>query len=948
MKGGGTKAPLYVLDGYSIIYRSYFAFINRPLFSPDGRNTSAEFGFFKTLLNIYGEHHPPYFAVAMDSITPTFRHKRYPEYKATRDKTPEDLHSQIPIIEEICKALGVSLFRVDGFEADDLMATAAEICRKEGRPCYIISGDKDLLQVVGGPVKVLRPEDSGYSEVDADGVMERLGVRPEQIIDYLSLIGDSSDNIPGVRGIGPKTAVTLLKKYGDLDSIYKHLNELTKGQRTKLEENRENAYLSRELVVLKRDVPLPLTLKDFKVTSFSSKQAAPLLVKEGMNSILEQLGVDPSKEGPGQASGTGGLRKDETAGVNKSAEVGRGEVGEQNASGQGDLFSEDAYTVSAAEKGEYQVVLNEEDLKVWVEKVKKAKWFAFDSETDGLDTLTASPVGFSLAVTSGEACYIPIKAAGAVCLPEDVIKIAMKEILEDPELRCIGQNIKFDYKICYQWGVTIANISFDTMIAAWLLDSQSGSFGMDNLSERYLGYRTVHFSDLVKKGQFFHDVDIEQAGEYAAEDADITFRLYELFAEQLKRRKLESLFYDVEMPLVKVLARMELAGIGVSKKELEKYNRELTKELTRIEDEVFTTVGETFNINSTQQLQEILFVKRKLTPVKKTKTGYSTDTSVLEVLAQEDPVPEMVLRHRSLSKLRSTYVEALPKLINDATGRIHTHFIQTGTATGRLSCRDPNLQNLPIKTEEGRKIRSAFIASPGRTFVSADYSQIELVVLAHLSEDENLTEAFLAGEDIHRRTGSLIFGVPTDKVSSEERRIAKTINFGVMYGMGAFRLSNELGIPRKEAEEFIHTYFTRYAGVKAFIDRTIAEAEKKGFVTTLLGRERRIYAINSKNKTEKRGAERITVNTPIQGTAADIMKLAMLRISRRIEKECQKKKELDLRLLLQVHDELIFEAALDDLEWTKKMVEEEMVQAVSLKVPLRVTIETGDSWGEFH
>ncbi|MFP4536061.1 MAG: DNA polymerase I, partial [Spirochaetaceae bacterium] len=580
-------------------------------------------------------------------------------------------------------------------------------------------------------------------------------------------------------------------------------------------------------------------------------------------------------------------------------------------------------------------------------EAREAGRFAFDSETDALSEMVARPVGFSISWEAKSGFYFPLVGPEGPVLPREEIRPLLKELLEDPRCELVGQNLKYDYKVFSRWGIEMASIYFDTMIAAWLIDSAANGYGMDSLARRYLGYETVHYAELFAgKGAGetpFSEVPLETAGHYAAEDADITWRLYELFAPEIERRGYQKLFHQVEMPLVALLGRMELRGITLQVDELESYSAELASELRDLEKEIYELCGREFNIGSTKQLQEVLFQERKLQPVKKTKTGFSTDNAVLQQLAREDPVPERILRHRQLSKLKSTYVDALPKLVNPETRRLHTHYQQTGTATGRLSSKDPNLQNIPIRDEEGRRIRRAFVAPPEWRIVSADYSQIELVVLAHLSDDPGLKSAFLEGVDVHRRTGALIFGVETDQVTPEQRRIAKTINFGVMYGMSSFRLSNELSIPRREAEAFIQAYFATYSRIREFIDHTVAEAEKSGRVRTLLGRERPLPDINSRNRNVKSGQERIAVNTPIQGTAADIVKLAMLNVDERLTQE-----KMRSRILLQVHDELILEAPEAEVDLLTAILMEEMSTAVELSVPLRVNVESGTNWGELH
>lgn len=991
------KDALFLLDGYSLIYRSYFAFINRPLTNPEGKNVSAFFGFFRTLLGMLESHNPRYFAVVMDSRVPTFRHEMYAEYKANREKAPEDLHDQVPMIEEVLNAIGIKTVRRDRYEADDIIATLARACSREQRKCYIISADKDLLQLVDRYVGALQPDRGLYRSMGAAEVKEKLGINPNQVVDYLALIGDSSDNVPGVRGIGPKTALKLLQAWESLDGVYEHIGECTRSEQRKLEEGRDSAYLSRDLVVLHDVEGFGEDLDDFSLEKIDVAAGIPFFLDQGARSLAEQAGASaPGATAPGAAgsvsgaasgtvkkAGTAGLSQGavearaagsgtEAAGLSAGSKTLNSGPAEKSASVSLELFPEMTFSSrfgasddataggssAASEKasevrasaadlsgpGTYVIVDSLDLLKEWIAGVRKAGRFAFDVETTSLNEMEAEPVGFSISVRAGEACYIPLKAGGRDVLPAEDVRELLRGILEDASLELIGHNFKYDYKVLHRWGVTVANISFDTMVAAWLADSTGSSYGMDHLAEQYLGYRTLHYSEVVPKGELFSSVNLEKAARYAAEDADITYRLYEFFGKRLEEKEgLVSLFREVEIPVLRILADMELRGIRLLGDRLTEYAVELEKELGEIEREIFREVGYEFNINSTKQLQEVLFVDRKLKPVKKTKTGYSTDLSVLEQLSSEDVVPHLVLKHRGLSKLKSTYVDTLPRMVDRGTSRIHTSFSQTGTATGRLSSRDPNLQNIPIRDEAGRRIRKSFVPEKGWKLISADYSQIELVVLAHLSGDPELVHTFQTGGDVHSRTASLIFGVPENEVSSEQRRIAKTINFGVMYGMSGFRLSRELNIPRARADEFIAAYFNRYAGISRFIQETVEATEQRGFVTTMLGRRREIAGINSRNRTEKSGAERIAVNTPIQGTAADIVKLAMLAVDRRIREE-----KLPLRMLLQIHDELIFEVPGDRVEECVEVIRESMEQAVELSVPLKVGIETGDSWGDFH
>ncbi len=948
---------LFLLDGYSVIYRSYFAMMRNPLRNSQGQNTSAIVGFVRAIHSIFKDHAPSHFAVAMDPRGPTFRHERYPEYKANREKAPEDLHDQVPVIDRIMQLLKIPVLVVDGFEADDIMATLARRCADSGRTCRVVTGDKDLLQLVGGGVDVLKPGKGRLTSMDTDAVLAEWGVQPNQILDYLSLVGDSSDNVPGVKGIGAKTAASLLGQFDTLDEIYAKLDAVkSAGQRTKLEEGRESAYMSRDLITLRYDVPLPVDIDDLAVPSLDVRAAAPTLIAEGARSLVRDLGVDPDLI-PAEEISAATRAKDALPSVRtpESGRTGEGPTAEpaQVDSGVAPQAPRDPAETAALtgvavselnRPGSYTCVKDEESLRRWVDTMVAAGECAFDCETDSLDAVAANPVGFSLCCEWGTACYIPLLGPDGPVLNVATVRNELRRLLEDPSVRVIGQNIKYDYKVMRRWGVTIANVAFDTMIAAWLAQTNANSFGMDALSERYLGYTTVHYADAVGDGDApFSSVDLESATRYAAEDADVTFRLARVLAPVLDQRQVTELFVQTEMPLVPLLGEIELAGIRLDTDQLSAYGTELTRRIGEIEANIHAEAGHSFNIGSTKQLQEVLFSERKLQPVKKTKTGFSTDNSVLQILAKEDPIPELVLQYRQLTKLKSTYVEALPKMVNGETGRVHTHLNQTGTATGRLSSTDPNLQNIPIRDDEGRRIRMAFVAGDGCRFVSADYAQIELVVLAHLSGDPGLRAAFGEGEDVHRRTAALLFGREPSDVTHDQRRIAKTINFGVMYGMSAFRMSNELGISRGEAQAFIDAYFTTYSAIRSFVDRTVQETSRAGEIRTLLGRPRPIPDINNRNKTVRAASERVATNTPIQGSAADIVKRAMLAVAERLRRD-----GLSSRIVLQVHDELILECPREEVPAVKALLVEEMSTAVDLEVPLRVSVESGTRWGEMH
>lgn len=939
--------PLFLLDAYGIIYRSYFAFISKPLRNPRGDNVSAAFGFFRSLFQLWDRYSPKAFAAVFDSRVPTFRHERFEAYKATRQKTPEDLHAQIPLVEEILGLLGVPTLRADRYEADDIIAAIAARCRDEGRPCYVVSGDKDLLQLVGGTVRALRPDrDQGFVLVGPAEVEAEWGVPPDRILDYLSLTGDQSDNVPGVPGVGDKTALKLLTEFGSFDAIWERLAEVKPdGLRRKLEAGRDSAMLSKELITLAYDAPLPVaSLDELAVPSIDRDAASSVFMREGMRSLATRRVADglDKLEAAGElfaAAGSQAGSRLTPASPDTPTEH------TPDANGEAASVSPTAargLPESYGRPGTHELVLDEAGLRRWVDAAERAGVFAFDCETDSLDEMRAMPVGFSIAVSPDAACYVPLAAPDAACLSAETVRRLVAPLLARADLVVVGQNLKFDMHIMENWGAPIHCAPWDTMIAAWLVDPERASLGLEGLGQAYLGFGGTPYAEVAPKGTPFSSAPIAKAAPYCAEDAYMTLRLKEALERELADAGLSELFAGVEMPVLSLLARMEREGILVDAASLEAFGKELDGELERVKAETFGLVGHEFNMNSPKQLQEILFVERKLSTGKKTKTGYSTDISVLEELAREDRVPELILRHRGLQKLKSTYVDALLALAADDP-RIRTHFMQTGTATGRLSSRDPNLQNIPVREEEGRRIRKAFVAAPGKKLVSADYSQIELVVFAHLSGDPELKKAFIDGADVHRRTAALILGKAEDEVQQSERRAAKTINFGVIYGMGAFRLAQELGIPRGDAQRFIDAYFERYAGVASFIRDTVDAARRDGYVSTLLGRRRMIRAIDSRNANERQGAERVAVNTPIQGSAADIVKLAMLRVDSTLRERFPA-----ARILLQVHDELIIEAPEAEADAVAAAVADAMAKAYTLSVPLRVGVEIAYSWGDMH
>ena len=960
-------APLYLIDSYGLIYRSYFAFLSRPLRNSRGQNVSALFGFARTLTALIDDGAPAMvdgevkiqkplrLAAAFDSKVPTFRHKMYADYKATRQKAPEDLHSQVPLVEEVLAALGVPMLRSDGYEADDIIATLAMRCKGEGRSCYILSSDKDLLQLVGNGVYQLRSQKAGaeqaagtiagspYGLTGPAEVKAEWGMPPEKVLDLLSLIGDNSDNIPGVKGVGEKTAVKLMIRYGSLDEIYKNIAGIEGAVGSRLAEGKESAYFAKKLIALETAVPLSLkNIDELSIENLNRSAGAEVLMREGVQQSARQL--DPRVK---NITVAGGDIPESTGTVRSGGAAADNAV---NGGTDGRNLPPDA---SLLGEGTYRIILDEKELAVLLQTARNQGLMALDFETDSLDAWNARPIGISLALKPKEAFYVPVAAhkdlsygGAAPFVDPEKVRLLLSPLLSDTKMIVAAHNAKYDYKVSRGWGMERWKCRiWDTMVAAWVDDPQRLNYNLDSLVSYYFDYTPVRYDSVVPKGGTFDDAPLETACRYSAEDADLCLRMMRFLGPRLEKADSLKLFLELEMPLLPILAEMEGEGIRIEKETLAGYGVELSKEMNKVGTKTWAMVGHEFNLGSPKQLQEVLFTERKLTPIKKIKTGFSTDVDVLEELARHDPVPALILRHRTLAKLKSTYVDGLVGT-TDGNGRIHTSFIQTGTATGRLSSREPNLQNIPIREEEGRRIREAFVAKPGHVLISADYSQIELVVLTHLSQDKNLMDAFKEGVDVHSRTAALIFGLSEKDVPADKRRIAKTINFGVMYGMSAFRLSNELGISRSDAAAFINAYFATYSGVSSFIQRLIKHTEETGYASTILGRRRYIPAINSRNKTEKAAAERVAVNTPIQGSAADIVKTAMLKLDKKLAKS--PRHSWNARLLLQVHDELILECPDAEAEETARMVQQEMEKAVTLTIPLRVSVETGKSWGEFH
>ena len=955
---------VYILDSYGLIYRCYFAFISRPLTNSKGENVSALFGFFRNLHSILEHYKPSYIIAAMDSKTPTFRHKIFDQYKANRPKTPEDLHAQIPWICDILGAMGIPTLQCDGYEADDIIATVASQCEKAGRNCRILSGDKDLMQLVTETTQILKPDHADvWKVIGREGVKAEWGVYPEKMLDLLSLYGDTADNIPGVKGCGVKTACKFLDQYGDLDGIYQHADEIKGAIGQKIRDGKESAYQSRELVRLCTEVPCDeIDITKFTSLSLDFSKAAEELMKYEIPScakLYNELALgkkSSSSEIPTEAKSKKSAAKTDTT--------------EENASFNNSTYDPKAQLEKDAKelkdkliplhKIQAEIITLDcsKELEKAIEKIlAEKKEIAISVQTLDEENYSSALLGISFASSDKISYYIPFSSGedlfsqGSLSVTEGIK--AIQKLFDQTDSRLIFHDMKFTYKVlrhnglkCLEESDTLLSF-FDTMIAAWLLDPEelgNNPYALDILAEKKLAILKTEYDEIVSKDNSLKDADQKDLAQYIGERPVITLALYKKLNALIKKFYKEKLFNEMELPLIPILSEMELRGIHLDTNQLYDYSKELSSQISNLEKEIFSIVGHEFNIASTKQLQEVLFTERGLKPSKKTKTGYSTDTSVLEELSIYDPVPKKILEYRELSKLLSTYVEALPKL-TDEDSLIHTTFVQTGTATGRLSCKDPNLQNIPVRSEQGRRIRSAFTSKPGTVFISADYSQIELVVMAHLSKDPNMCKAFTEGTDVHKATASLIYKVPQEEVTADMRRLAKTINFGVIYGMSAFRLSNELGISRTQAQEFITSYFTEYASIQRFISETIQEAHEKCRVSTIFGRSRFIPTINNANKNDQAAAERIAVNTPIQGSAADIVKMAMLKVNTALRKN-----PTGAKMLLQVHDELIFECPdnQEAIDNTLKLIKENMENAVKLSIPLRVSIEYGRNWGEFH
>ncbi|MEY0254789.1 DNA polymerase I [Morganella morganii] len=923
--------PLILVDGSSYLYRAYHAF--PPLTNSAGQPTGAMYGVLNMLRSLVMQYEPSHVAVVFDAKGKTFRDELFEAYKSHRPPMPDDLREQIAPLHDMVIAMGMPLLSVSGVEADDVIGTLAKQAAAEGRAVLISTGDKDMAQLVTPDITLINTMNNtilGPEEVET-----KYGVPPSLIIDYLALMGDSSDNIPGVPGVGEKTAQALLQGLGSLDDIYADLDKIAglsfRGAKTlapKMETNKEMAYLSYTLATIKTDVELDRTWDSLALSEPDLDKLHALFTQYEFKRWISDL------------ENGGWLAKKSTRSAPSKAAVTAAAQTPAAPAATPDISSEN-----------YETILDEEALNRWAQILREAGEFAFDTETDSLDNLSARLIGMSFAAKAGHAAYVPIGHdyldAPDQLLTEQVLRV-MKPILEDENIRKIGQNLKFDRGIMENYGVELRGIAFDTMLESYVLNSVAGRHDMDSLADRHLNYKTTTFEDIAGKGKkqlTFNQIPLEEAANYAAEDADITLLLHQALYPQLEAEKsLLHVYQDIEMPLVPVLSRMERTGVLIDANVLAAQSVELTARLDELEKQAFAIAGEEFNLSSPKQLQTILFEKLNLPVVKKTPGGApSTNEEVLEELADNHELPRVILEHRSLSKLKTTYTDKLPLMVDPKTRRVHTSYHQAVTATGRLSSRDPNLQNIPVRTDEGRRIRQAFIARDGYCIMAADYSQIELRIMAHLSQDKGLLKAFAEGKDIHRATAAEVFGVPLDDVTADQRRSAKAINFGLIYGMSAFGLARQLGIPRGEAQRYMDLYFERYPGVLDYMARTREHAAEKGYVETLEGRRLWLPEINSRNGMRRKAAEREAINAPMQGTAADIIKKAMIAVDDWLQKE-----NIDALMIMQVHDELVFEVRKEQQAEMAEKIRGLMEAAMKLDVPLKVEAGVGANWDEAH
>lgn len=921
--------PLVLVDGSSYLYRAFHAF--PPLTNSAGEPTGAMYGVLNMLKSLISQVNPSHIAVVFDAKGKTFRDEMFEAYKSHRPPMPDDLRKQIAPLHEMIRALGIALLVEEGVEADDVIGTLAVNASKAGKKVLISTGDKDMAQLVDDNIMLINTMNN--SLLDRQGVIDKYGIPPELIIDYLALMGDSSDNIPGVAGVGEKTALGLLQGIGSMAEIYRNLEKVAelpirgaKKLGEKLLAEKAMADLSYKLATIKTDVPLSITDADLKLGASNNDELAQYFgryeFKRWLNEVLK--GEDSITNGQPQAKVN---HYQATAAAPKEIAVEK----------------------VAIDRSRYETILSESDLNRWLEKLANATLFALDTETDNLDYMQANLVGISFALENGEAAYLPLSLnylGAPATLDKAQALAALKPILENPQIHKVGQNFKYDLSIFARNGINVQGVAFDTMLESYVLNS-TGRHNMDELAKRYLGHQTISFEDIAGKGKNqlkFNQIPLEQAAEYAAEDADVTMKLHQVLSAKLNAEpSLAALFKDLELPLAAVLSRMERRGVLIDCDALFLQSTEIAQRLQELEEQAFALAGEPFNLASTKQLQEILFDKLGLPVLQKTPKGApSTNEEVLEELALSHELPKVLVEHRGLSKLKSTYTDKLPQMVDPQTGRVHTSYHQAVTATGRLSSSDPNLQNIPIRTEAGRRIRQAFIAREGFTIVAADYSQIELRIMAHLSGDKGLIDAFAHGQDIHRATAAEIFGIKPEEVTSEQRRNAKAINFGLIYGMSAFGLSSQLGISRADAQSYMDLYFQRYPGVQRFMQEIRDKAKAQGYVETLFGRRLYLPEISASNAARRRAAERLAINAPMQGTAADIIKRAMLKL------DAMLRDDPDVAMIMQVHDELVFEVRNEKVAYYKDIIKTQMEAAAKLVVPLIVEVGEGHNWDEAH
>lgn len=922
-----NKTPPFILvDGSSYLFRAFHGL--PPLTNSKGQDTGAIYGVINMLRSLIRQYNPTHMAVVFDAKGKTFRDDMYKEYKANRPPMPEELRSQIAPLHDIIRAMGLPIIVEEGVEADDVIGTLSRQATEKGIDTLISTGDKDMAQLVNEHVTLINTMNNQI--MTTEGVKEKFGIPPELVIDFLALKGDKVDNIPGVPGVGDKSAQALLNGIGGIKDIYENLDAIAglsfRGSKTmadKMREYEEQARLSYDLATIKLDVEMDFQPETLVPSEADNTKLAALFAEYEFKRWFSEV----SSESAAEESATSA------------------ETDESNG-------EDDSPALSDIDKSKYETVTDKAAFENWLKKLEQAPLFAFDTETTSLDYMEAEIVGVSFSTAPGEAAYVPVAhdyPDAPEQLDRDYVLGALKPLLESDSVKKVGQHLKYDKNVLANYDINLQGIAFDTMLESYVLNSTATRHDMDSLAMAYLNHKTIHFEEIAGKGAkqlTFNQIDLNEAAPYAAEDADVTLRLHEEIWRRLEQHEpLKNLLLDVEVPLASVLSRMEQLGVLIDSQKLNQQSQDLAKRITELEASVHEAAGETFNLGSTKQLQQILFEKLSLPVIKKTPKGApSTSEEVLQELALDYPIPKMIMEYRGLTKLKNTYTDKLPKMINHRTGRVHTSYHQAVTATGRLSSTDPNLQNIPIRTEEGRRVRQAFVPRDGYKIVAADYSQIELRIMAHLSEDQGLLDAFSQGKDIHKATASEVFSVPLEKVTADQRRSAKAINFGLIYGMSAFGLSRQLNIPRNDAQKYMDLYFERYPGVLRYMDETREHAKETGYVETVFGRRLYLPDIKASNGARRKGAERAAINAPMQGTAADIIKLAMLRVDEWIQKEAAS----DVFMMMQVHDELVFEIKEEVVEERVASIVALMEQAAALSVPLQVEAGTGENWDEAH